>query len=115
MIATKASDKILKILNLQLKEKAELKFEERIDHILHLSENLFLVLSENGIFKVDAFYLEMEKIELEEAPKQIHCGTVLKKDHYFLYVKAEDKIFEGRTYNLQGKLISRIKIPPILK
>lgn len=113
--AVKSSESILKILDLEFKEKAELIYEDRIDHVLHTSDNSFLVLCRSGAYLVDGNAPIVEEISLEEIPEKIQSGTALNKNFFFLHVKVKEDEQEGRVYDLVGNLVSKIAIPNHLK
>lgn len=92
-----------------------MKFNEEIRHVLFLSKELFLVLTHCGTYKVDGNLAKIVEIQLEDIPKSINSGTVIRNSFFFLHVKVDNKTYEGRIYNLEGKLTSRIEVPKKLK
>lgn len=109
-IATKASKTVLKILDFNFMEKAKLEFDDQIIHVFYLIDNLFLILTPQRAYKVNASAPETEKIQLENAPKKIYSGTTLKNNCFFLHIIDNDNNFEGRIYSLKGELISRTEV-----
>lgn len=113
--AVRTSNHRVKIFNHQFEEIESYKFEEEIRHILHFSKNLFLVLCQKEAFLIDQYSQKKNKIDLIDNPIEIYSGACLEKNNFFLHVKVNEKILEGRIYSLKGELISRIKVPMSLK
>lgn len=110
-IAVKASKNNLKLFDKQSKEKKTFKSEIGIEHILYLSNDLFLVLTYRNAYRVDGKTSVIEKIELEDAPYIIYTGTTLEDNYFFLHVKLDDQSYGERVYDLKGNLISKIEVP----
>lgn len=97
--------------------KEEIYFENEIFHVLHSTNDLFLVLTKFGAYKINRNLpkAKIEKIELEENPNMIRSGTTLKNNYFFLHVKVDNSTREGRIYTFDGKLISRKILPDSLR
>lgn len=111
----KSSNDKFKILDYQFNKLAEIKIENRIIHILHLFNNLFLILTKFRVYKFYIRNYKVEKIQLNQAPKGIQSGTTFKKELLFLHVLVDNENHEGRFYDLHGNIISRITISKYLK
>lgn len=101
------------MLNPQTRYNRFLFFDDKIQHVLHVSNNIFLIICEQSVYILNAnFAILKEKIiELEKSPKKIISGTILNKKKFLIHTKAQNSIIDARVYNLDGKLISIIEIP----
>lgn len=111
----KSSKNNIKLIDLQFKEKSDFRIENRVRHVLHTSNNFFLVLADDEAYKINGDTLLVEKFQLEQTPKIIYSGTALGDSYIFLHVQLENKNSEGRVYDLEGKLTSQIVLSVDLK
>lgn len=117
-IATKFTDNVLKVLDLEFQVKETFTFEEKIMHVLHYSKDNFLILTTKLASYLEingAEYNLIKKIELEDHPAIISSGTIFNEKYLFLHTKSSDNIHEGRIYNLQGKLLNKKAVSKSLK
>lgn len=118
-IAGKSSKNVLGIKTLGHNSKNDIKFQMEIQHIIHLSEDLFLILTGHTATIVDGNTLDKIEIVLKNFNYMKICsGTSLKENHFFLHTKHGingDGTSEGRVYDFHGTCKSIKKLPKSLK